>query len=62
MKAEVQAEILDIIAALPDDAELEDVMQALQTRVKINREIADLNAGRTRPSHDLLERYLLRPQ
>jgi hypothetical protein len=57
MKAEAQAEILEIVAALPGDAELEDVMQALKTRVKINRGIDDLNAGRTRSSQELLERY-----
>jgi hypothetical protein len=57
MKAEVQAEILEIVAALPDDAELEDVMKALQARVKINRGVDDLNAGRTCSSQELLERY-----
>ena len=62
MKAELQAQILEIIAALPDDAELEDVMQALQTRVKINRGIDDLNAGRARSSQELLERHLTKPQ
>jgi hypothetical protein len=57
MKAEVQAQILEIVAALPDDAELEDVMKALQTLVKINRGIDDLNARRTCSSSELLERY-----
>jgi hypothetical protein len=62
MKAEVQAEIIEIVAKLPDDAELEDVMYALQTRVKINRGIDDLNAGRTISSPELLERYSTTPQ
>jgi hypothetical protein len=57
MKAEIQAQILEIVAALSEDAELEDVMRALQIQVNINRGIGDLNAGRTRSSQELLERY-----
>ena len=57
MKTEVQAAILDIVSKLPDDADLEDVLQALQVRVNISRGIDDLNAGRVRSSQDLLERY-----
>ncbi len=57
MKAEVQAEILEVVASLPEDVELEDVMRALQVRININRGIDDLNAGRTRSSQELLERY-----
>ncbi len=57
MKADVQAQILEIVAALPEDAKLEDVMRALQIQINIDRGIDDLNAGHTRSSQELLECY-----
>jgi hypothetical protein len=57
MKDSIKTEILGLLEELPDHADLEDVIRALQVRLHIARGIADLDAGRTRTSAELIERY-----
>jgi hypothetical protein len=57
MKSELQDRVLSALEGLPDNADLEDVIRALQVQVNIARGIDDLDAGRVRSSRELLERY-----
>jgi hypothetical protein len=53
----LKTEVLELLETLPEHADLEAVIRALQVRQHIARGIADLDAGRTRISTELIERY-----
>ena len=57
MNSELQNEVLSALQNLPDNADLEDVIRALQVKVNIARGINDLEAGRFRSSQEILERF-----
>ena len=57
MKDSIKVEVMTLLEDLPDHADLEDVIRALRVRLHIARGIADLDAGRTRTSAELIERY-----
>jgi hypothetical protein len=57
MNDALKTEVLELLEHLPEHADLEDVIRALQVRQNIARGIADLDAGRTRTSAQLVERY-----
>ena len=57
MKDSIKTEVMALLEDLPEYADLEDVIRALQVRLHIARGIADLDAGRTRTSAELIERY-----
>jgi hypothetical protein len=57
MNDALKTEVLELLEHLPEHADLEDVIRALQVRQNIARGIADLDAGRTRTSAELVERY-----
>ena len=56
MNSAIKNEVLYVVEQLPDDADLESVIQALRVRLGIDRGIKDLDEGRTVTSKDLLER------
>ena len=57
MNDALKTEVLELLEHLPEHADLEDVIRALHVRQNIARGIADLDAGRTRTSAELIERY-----
>ena len=57
MNPELQIEVLNALKNLPDNADLEDVIRALQVKINIARGINDLNDGRVRSSQEVLERF-----
>jgi hypothetical protein len=57
MNDALKTEVLELLEHLPEHADLEDVIRALHVRQNIARGIADLDAGRTRTSSELVERY-----
>jgi hypothetical protein len=57
LHAALKTKVLELLEHLPEHADLEDVIRALHVRQNIARGIADLDAGRTRTSGELVERY-----
>ena len=57
MNSAIKNEVLHVLNQLPDDADLELVIQALRVRLNVARGIEDLDAGRTVTSRDILERF-----
>jgi hypothetical protein len=53
----LKTQVLEVLEHLPEHADLEDFIRALHVRQNIARGIADLDAGRTRTSAELIERY-----
>lgn len=57
MNSAIKNEVLHVVEQLPDDADLELVIQALRVRLNIARGIKDLDEGRTVTSQEILERF-----
>ena len=49
--------ILEVLAQLPPAATIEDAMERLYFLSKVERGLADLDAGRTVPHEDIKARY-----
>ena len=57
MNSAIKNEVLRVLEQLPDDADLELVIQRLRVRLNVARGIEDLDAGRTVTSQEILERF-----
>ena len=57
MNSAIKNEVLHVVEQLPDDADLEFVIQALRVRLNIARGIKDLDEGRTVTSQEILEHF-----
>ncbi len=57
MNSATKNEVLHVVEQMPDDADLEFVIQALRVRLNIARGIKDLDEGRTVTSKEILERF-----
>ena len=57
MNSAIKNEVLHVLDQLPDDADLELVIQRLRVRLNVARGIEDLGAGRTVTSQAILERF-----
>jgi hypothetical protein len=57
MKTELQTEVMEIMAQLPEDAELEDLIYALRLREYLQKSTDDLEAGRVWTTEQLQERF-----
>ena len=57
MNSAIKNEVLHVVEQLPDDADLELVIQALRVRLNIARGIKDLDEGRTVTSQDIFEHF-----
>ncbi len=54
MNATVRNEVLHVVEQLPEDADMELLIQALKVRLNITRGIKDLDEGRTVTSPEIL--------
>ena len=57
MNSAIKNEVLHVVEQLPDDADLELVIQALRVRLNIARGIKDLDEGCTVTSQEIPERF-----
>jgi hypothetical protein len=57
MNAAIKNEVLHVVEQLPEDADLELVIQALKVRLNITRGIKDLDEGRTLTAQEILGHF-----
>ena len=55
LAATTKQDILDMIARMPDDVTVDDVMYALYVRAAVDRGIADSKAGRVIPHEEVMK-------
>jgi predicted transcriptional regulator len=56
-KGTVKERVLEVVKQLPADATLEDVMERLYFLAKIERGLADADAGRVTPHDEIRSRF-----
>jgi predicted transcriptional regulator len=58
-EASVKQKVLEVVQQLPADATLEDAMERLYFLAKVERGLADADAGRTVSHEDVRNRFSL---
>jgi predicted transcriptional regulator len=57
MKTELRTEVMEVMAQLPEDADLDDLIYALRLQKYLQEGIDDLEAGRVWTTERLQERF-----
>jgi hypothetical protein len=57
MNTAIKNEVLHVVEKLPENADMEQLIQALKVRLNITRGIKDLDEGRTLTSEEMLAHY-----
>ncbi len=57
MNATIRNEVLHVVEQLPEDADMELLIQALKVRLNITRGIKDLDEGRMVTSQEILGHF-----
>ncbi len=57
MNTAIRNEVLHVVEQLPEDADMELLIQALKVRLNITRGIKDLDEGRTVTSPEILGHF-----